>query len=204
MVVNQCVFADSDISKVNDVPHSTKNCSSYFIRELSLRCLAQLGLYLELRCRTFSRLFLPLHVDRRRRDVRGAPKVDDDVVLWSSITAAETPRRRSAATAAKVANFTNSFVVKNHQKERGNNSEVASRRNNPVYFTLRIMSKIGGDHTMDEIKWIRGWDFVLCLHLLLLHCVPFATRNASCSRISRRPVLLRPAQYPCNCMFALD
>ena len=56
---------------------------------------------------------LPLLVDRRRRDVRGAPKVDDDVVLWSSITAAAPP-----GSAAKVANFANIFVVvKLHRKE---------------------------------------------------------------------------------------
>ena len=53
-----------------------------------------LGLYLGLRCCTFSLPF-PSPSRLRRRDVRGAPKVDDDVVLWSSITAAAAQPRRS-------------------------------------------------------------------------------------------------------------
>ena len=98
-MVHHGVFADGDISKV-----SIRAGTTSLLRELffsfywrvvlvmsSIR--APFGVYLELRCCTFSRL-VSSPSRRRRRDARGAPKVDDDVVLRSSIPAAAQPQPR--------------------------------------------------------------------------------------------------------------
>ena len=70
-------------------------CSSYFIRRSSLRCLISAHPFGALSRVAVLYFFpsppFPSPSRLRRRDVRGAPKVDDDVVLWSSITAAAPP-----------------------------------------------------------------------------------------------------------------
>ena len=115
-------------------------CSSYFIRRSSLRCLISAHPF-GARSRVAVLYFFPSPPfpspsRLRRRDVRGAPKVDDDVVLWSSITAAAVATPPGSA--AKVAHFANIFVVvKLHRKEE----KSRALRSGEIHSAQRMGSK---------------------------------------------------------------